>query len=110
MGNASSRRALRGDRRAKHPTFSRGSTVPISEAASRSGFDCGARGIPSLFSARQPDVEGGLPAPVSPDELPQGADDAKLVGGLIDNDLVRTRLMDPETLGLDQEPETQQLD
>jgi len=53
----------------------------------------GARGILSLFSARQPDVEGGLPAPVFPDELPYGSDYKKLVARLMGNDLIRGKLL-----------------
>ena len=33
----------------------------------------GARGIISLFSARQPSQDGGLPGPLFPDELPTGS-------------------------------------
>ena len=33
----------------------------------------GARGVISMFSARQPAENGGLPAPLFPDPLPEGA-------------------------------------
>ena len=53
----------------------------------------GARGIISLFSARQPSESGGIPAPVFPDRLPEGADFDRLVAGLKSNDLIRGKLL-----------------
>jgi predicted RND superfamily exporter protein len=61
----------------------------------------GTRGIISLFSARQPAENGGLPAPLFPEELPQGADYQKLVAQVMGNDLIRGKLLsDDGTLAL----------
>jgi uncharacterized protein len=61
----------------------------------------GARGIISLFSARQPTESGGIPAPLFPDELPQGAEYDKLVARVMNNDLIRGKLLsDDGTLAL----------
>ncbi len=54
----------------------------------------GTRGIISLFSAREPAVEGELPAPLFPDELPE--DDAEyqaLVDRVLNNELIRGKLV-----------------
>jgi uncharacterized protein len=34
----------------------------------------GTRGIISIFSARQPPEDGGIPAPLFPDQMPDGAE------------------------------------
>ena len=53
----------------------------------------GARGIISMFSARQPSQSGGIPAPVFPEQLPDGPDYDRLVGALKSNDLIRGKLL-----------------
>jgi predicted RND superfamily exporter protein len=53
----------------------------------------GDAGVISIFSARQPSVEGGLPQPVFPDVLPTGAAYEALVARLRDNDLIRGKLL-----------------
>jgi predicted RND superfamily exporter protein len=53
----------------------------------------GARGIISLFSARQPAEDGGIPSPVFPEELPDGPAYQKLVDNLMANELVRGKLL-----------------
>ena len=53
----------------------------------------GARGIISLFSARQPSPGGGLPGPLFPDELPQGAEYDKLVEKIKSNEIIRGKLL-----------------
>jgi uncharacterized protein len=61
----------------------------------------GARGIISLFSARQPSETGGLPAPLFPQELPQGPDYDSLIGRVMGNELIRGKLLsDDGTLAL----------
>jgi len=50
-------------------------------------------GVISIFSARQPSAEGGLPQPVFPDELPTGSAYDALVKRLKDNDLIRGKLL-----------------
>jgi predicted RND superfamily exporter protein len=61
----------------------------------------GERGIISLFSARQPPENGGLPAPLFPDELPTGADYDKLVQRVMSNEIIRGKLLsDDGTLAL----------
>jgi predicted RND superfamily exporter protein len=53
----------------------------------------GARGIISLFSARQPPENGQLPAPLFPEELPQGADYDRLVQRVLTNEIIRGKLL-----------------
>ncbi|MGA2042166.1 MAG: MMPL family transporter [Roseiarcus sp.] len=53
----------------------------------------GARGIISLFSARQPSENGGLPAPLFPEQLPQGAQYEQLISRVTGNELIRGRLL-----------------
>jgi hypothetical protein len=53
----------------------------------------GTRGIISLFSARQPPVEGHLPEPLFPEELPQGAAYDALVGNVMQNEIIRGKLL-----------------
>jgi uncharacterized protein len=53
----------------------------------------GDAGVISIFSARQPNAQGGLPAPVFPEELPQGPAYDALVQRLKDNDLIRGKLL-----------------
>jgi len=61
----------------------------------------GARGIISLFSARQPSEAGGIPAPLFPEELPQGPEYEKLIQRVMGNDLIRGKLLsDDGTLAL----------
>ncbi|HWG06597.1 MAG TPA: MMPL family transporter [Beijerinckiaceae bacterium] len=61
----------------------------------------GSRGIISLFSARQPAENGGLAAPIFPDDLPRGAAYQKLVDNVMSNDLIRGKLLsDDGTLAL----------
>ncbi len=61
----------------------------------------GTRGIVSLFSARQPPENGGLPAPVFPDKLPEGAEYEKLKQRVLSNEIIRGKLLsDDGTLAL----------
>ena len=53
----------------------------------------GARGVISMFSARQPAQNGGLPTPLFPDPLPEGQDYQALVGKVLNNELIRDRLL-----------------
>jgi uncharacterized protein len=53
----------------------------------------GARGIISLFSARQPAEAGGIPAPLFPEELPQGPEYDKLVARVMSNELIKGKLL-----------------
>jgi uncharacterized protein len=53
----------------------------------------GTRGIISLFSARQPPVEGHLPEPLFPEELPQGAAYDALVRNVMQNEIIRGKLL-----------------
>jgi predicted RND superfamily exporter protein len=53
----------------------------------------GAKGIISLFSARQPAEAGGIPAPLFPEELPQGAEYDELVKRVMGNELIRGKLL-----------------
>ena len=53
----------------------------------------GDSGLISIFSARQPTAEGGLPEPVFPEELPEGAAYDALVNRLKENDLIRGKLL-----------------
>ena len=62
----------------------------------------GTRGLISLFSARQPpDGAGGIPQPVFPDPLPQGADYDALVQRVRNNEIIRGKLLSEDgTLAL----------
>jgi predicted RND superfamily exporter protein len=53
----------------------------------------GARGIISLFSAREPSASGGVPAPLFPEQLPSGPEYEQLVRRVVDNDLIRGKLL-----------------
>jgi uncharacterized protein len=53
----------------------------------------GARGVISMFSARQPGVGGGPPAPLFPDPLPTGAAYQALVERVESDQLIRGRLV-----------------
>src|SRR3984893_1035807 len=53
----------------------------------------GTRGIISLFSARQPPVDGYLPEPLFPEELPQGAAYDALVRNVLSNEIIRGKLL-----------------
>ena len=53
----------------------------------------GTKGIISLFSARQPSEGGQIPAPLFPDELPQGADFQKLRERVLGNEIIRGKLL-----------------
>jgi len=53
----------------------------------------GDNGLISIFSARQPAPHGGLPEPVFPEELPEGAAFDALVTKLRDNDLIKGKLL-----------------
>ncbi len=53
----------------------------------------GARGVISMFSARQPAENGGLPTPLFPDPLPQGDAYKALVGRVKSNELIRGKLL-----------------
>jgi predicted RND superfamily exporter protein len=53
----------------------------------------GTRGLISLFSARQPPERRGTPAPLFPDELPEGAAYQKLVNRVMKNEILRGKLL-----------------
>jgi predicted RND superfamily exporter protein len=61
----------------------------------------GTRGIISLFSARQPAPDGGLPAPLFPEQLPQGAEYDQLIERVKSNEIIRGKLLSEDgTLAL----------
>ena len=53
----------------------------------------GARGVLSMFSARQSSPEGGPPEPVSTEPLPQGSDYHQLVERALNNDIIHGGLL-----------------
>src|SRR6185312_4937587 len=53
----------------------------------------GTRGLISLFSAREPAVNGEIPPPLFPDPLPEGADYDKLIAKVKDNEIIRGKLL-----------------
>ena len=53
----------------------------------------GTRGIISLFSARQPPLDGKIPGPVFPAELPEGAEFKQIIDGVMANEIVRGKLL-----------------
>ena len=46
-----------------------------------------------MFSAREPSSNGGLPAPLFPENLPQGADYQRLIERVTSNELIRGKLL-----------------
>jgi uncharacterized protein len=53
----------------------------------------GARGIISMFSARQPPENGQLPAPLVPDDIPRRAAYQQLVQRITSNEIIRGKLL-----------------
>src|SRR6202790_1717885 len=53
----------------------------------------GARGIISIFSARQPPQGGALPAPLFPEQLPQGSEYDQLIQRVKNNEIIRGKLL-----------------
>src|SRR3981081_1101184 len=53
----------------------------------------GARGIISIFSARQPPQGNELPAPLFPDQLPKGPEYDQLVQRVMSNEIIRDKLL-----------------
>src|SRR5258705_7086996 len=53
----------------------------------------GTRGIISLFSARQPRQGGELPAPLFPEQLPEGAEYDRLIHRVMNNEIIRGKLL-----------------
>jgi predicted RND superfamily exporter protein len=53
----------------------------------------GTRGIISLFSAREPPKGTELPAPLFPDQLPAGAEYDRLVQRVLNNEIIRGKLL-----------------
>ena len=53
----------------------------------------GTRGVISLFSARQPPENGGIPAALFPSELPQGAAYDRLIERVKANEILRGKLL-----------------
>src|SRR3982075_1269693 len=53
----------------------------------------GTRGIISLFSARQPPQGNELPAPLFPEQLPEGAEYDRLVQRVMSNEIIRGKLL-----------------
>jgi hypothetical protein len=51
------------------------------------------RGIISLFSARQPPPGGELPAPLFPEQLPEGVEYDRLVQRVMKNEIIRGKLL-----------------
>src|SRR5581483_1098928 len=56
----------------------------------------GARGVISLFSARQPPERGHLPASLFPPDLPQGAAYDQLIDRVKSNEIIRGKLLSPD--------------
>ncbi len=81
--------------------LARGNIEKLREAVTDLQLIDGTRGLISLFSARQPPEGNELPAPVFPDELPQGADYDKLVAKVRANEIIRGKLLSEDgTLAL----------
>jgi predicted RND superfamily exporter protein len=53
----------------------------------------GARGLISIFSARQPPENSHLPAPLFPDQLPTGTPYRKLIERVVGNEIIRGKLL-----------------
>src|ERR1700716_3692353 len=53
----------------------------------------GTRGIIAIFSARQPPQGGELPAPLFPEQLPEGAEYDRLIQRVMNNEIIRGKLL-----------------
>jgi predicted RND superfamily exporter protein len=53
----------------------------------------GTRGIISLFSAREPPQNGGIPAALFPNPLPEGAEYQALIARVTSNEIIRGKLL-----------------
>jgi uncharacterized protein len=53
----------------------------------------GTRGIISIFSARQPPEDGGIPAPLFPDQMPDGAEYDAMINRVMGNEIIRGKLL-----------------
>ena len=53
----------------------------------------GTRGLISIFSAREPPENGGIPPPLFPTPLPQGADYQKLIARVEGNQIIHDKLL-----------------
>jgi uncharacterized protein len=53
----------------------------------------GTRGLVSLFSAREPPVGDAIPAPLFPEDLPEGDAYKELVARVMSNDIIRGKLL-----------------
>jgi hypothetical protein len=53
----------------------------------------GTRGIISIFSAREPRQAGDIPEPLFPDSLPEGAEYDRLIGRVMQNEIIRGKLL-----------------
>jgi predicted RND superfamily exporter protein len=53
----------------------------------------GTRGMISIFSARQPPEDGGIPAPLFPDQLPEGAAYDAMINRVMGNEIIRGKLL-----------------
>ena len=53
----------------------------------------GTRGIISLFSTRQPPQGSELPAPLFPEQLPEGAEYDRLIQRVMNNEIIRGKLL-----------------
>ncbi len=71
----------------------RGSIEKLQNLAADLQLVDGARGIISIFSAREPSPNGGVPPPLFPDALPQGAAYDTLIGEVRQNELIRGKLL-----------------
>jgi hypothetical protein len=79
----------------------RGSLEKLREFVTDVQLIDGARGVISLFSAREPPQGEQLPAPLFPEVLPQGADYAKLVERIKSNEIIHGKLLSEDgTLAL----------
>ncbi len=69
----------------------------------------GARGIISIFSAREPGEKGGLPPPLFPETLPEGAAFDRLVARVKANEIIQGKLISKDgeltLMALSLEPE-----
>ena len=53
----------------------------------------GTRGLISMFSARQPPTDGGVPAPLFPNDLPEGAAYKQLIDQVMSNEIISGKLL-----------------
>jgi predicted RND superfamily exporter protein len=73
--------------------LARESIIKLRDLAADLQLIDGTRGLISLFSAREPPQDGGIPAPLFPETLPTGADYQALTDRVMANEIIKGKLL-----------------